>query len=60
MSFPAKIAVIMLLTLIEIHTVSFALWNWKHRNRFGAVMVFILCLISIALPLYMIFFQNFT
>jgi len=57
MSFSAKIAVIVLLALIETHTVSFAVWNWKNRNRFGALMVLIVCLISLTLPIYIIFFR---
>ncbi len=58
MSLPARIAVIAALIAIEIHTVSYAVWNWRNRNKPGAVMVFLVCLLATALPIYMLFFRT--
>ena len=41
-----------------IYTVSYALWTWKDKNRFGALMIILLAVSIIALPVYTIFFRD--
>ena len=45
-----------LLLWIAIHTASYGTWTWKNKNRFGAVMVFLIAIITLALPVYIAFF----
>ena len=43
---------------IVMRTMSFALWNWRHENKTGSVMVMLLSIISVALPVYVVFFKT--
>ncbi len=58
MSLPAFLAFAAILLLIEIHTISYAVWNWKNRNKMGSIMVFLLCAAAAALPIYMAFLRT--
>ncbi len=58
MSLPAFLAFVLVLLLIEIHTFSYAVWNWKNGNRSGSVIVFLVCLAAAALPVYLTFFST--
>lgn len=46
------------LICVSLHTSSYAIWTWKKKNRFGALMVFLLALVEIGLPLYSVFFKD--
>jgi len=58
MSFPMKLAVMILIAGITFNSMSYAVWNWKNHNRTGSVAVFLVSLTAIALPVYMIFFSR--
>lgn len=58
MSLTTGILVIVILLLISIRTISFAVWNWKHDNKPGSIMVVLVCLATLALPVYMVFFKT--
>jgi hypothetical protein len=58
MSLPARIAIAVFLIFMEIYTVSYGVWNWKNRNKPGAVMVFVVGLLAVLLPMYMLFFRT--
>lgn len=45
-----------LLLWVFFHTISYAAWNWKKKNRLGAVMLLILALGSVVVPIYAAFF----
>ncbi len=58
MSLPALLAFAAILLFIEIYTISYAVWNWKNKNRMGSVMVFLICAAAAVLPIYMAFFRT--
>ena len=58
MSLTSLIAFMIVVLLIEIRTVSYALWNWKTNNKAGSVIVFLVCLIAVVLPVYIAFFRT--
>jgi hypothetical protein len=58
MSLPAFLAFLIVLLLIEINTLSYAVWNWKDGNKAGSVIVFMLCAATAALPVYVAFFRT--
>lgn len=48
---------IMLVVLwVFIYSVSFGVWTWKSRNKFGGSMVMCFALIALILPTYVLFF----
>jgi hypothetical protein len=58
MSWFAEIFATVIILWIVVRTISFALWNWKHENKAGSVMVMLLSIVSAALPLYVVFFKT--
>lgn len=52
-----RILLLALIALVMINTVSYALWNWKENNKTGATFVFLLCLVTIAFQVYMLFIR---
>ncbi len=58
MSLPAIIAFFAVLVLIEIRTISYAVWNWKNDNKFGSFMVLLLCISATVMPVYTAFFKS--
>lgn len=58
MSLPLIIITLVLLSIITIHTISYAMWNWRNKNRMGAIFVFLISLTTIALPVYVVFFHS--
>lgn len=58
MSLFTSILVIAMLLWISIRTLSFAVWNWKHDNKSGSFAVVLVCLASVALPVYVAFFKT--
>jgi len=57
MSLALALIVLFALTVITIHTISYAVWNWRN-NKSGALQVFLICLVTIALPTYVYFFRT--
>lgn len=58
MSLTAYTLTFIILSWIFIYTVSYGLWTWKNKNKFGACMIFLLASISTLLPIYTIFFKE--
>ncbi len=58
MSLPAFIGFAAVMSFIAIHTISYAVWNWRNGNRAGSAAVFLLCATSVALPVYIAFFRT--
>lgn len=58
MSLPIGIIVLIALVWITIHTISYSLWNWKNKNKVGAIMVFLVSIFSIVIPVYLVFFRT--
>lgn len=54
-----NILITVFLICVSIYTVSYGVWTWKSKNRLGAVMVFIVALVSAALPLYSLFSSGY-
>ncbi len=44
------------IVLIVIYTVSYGVYEWKKKNKFGAIMVFLVSLACLTLPAYQLFF----
>lgn len=57
MSLALTMAVMILIVLIMVNSLSYAVWNWKNHNITGSIAVFLVSLASIALPLYIIIFR---
>jgi len=51
-------AIILLIVYALIHTVSYAVWNWKNNNKAGSVFIILVCLVMVALPAYILFFRT--
>lgn len=58
MSLFTTVAIAAILIWAFFYTVSFGWWTWKKENRLGAVMVFIVALVTVGLPVYAIFFKD--
>lgn len=58
MSLVTSILVMLMLLWVSIRTLSFAAWNWKNDNKPGSFMVILVCLASVALPVYVVFFKT--
>jgi len=58
MSLLTWIALILVLAYALIHTVSYAVWNWKNNNKAGSIFVILVCTAMIALPAYILFFRT--
>ena len=42
---------------VFIYSMSFGVWTWKNKNRFGGMMVMCFALIAFVLPGYILFFM---
>lgn len=58
MSVPLGILVILIIGGVTVHTASYAVWNWRQGNRAGSVFIFLICLVAVAMPLYLFFFRT--
>lgn len=58
MSIAVRLFVIALLSLVAIYTVSYGVWVFKRKNRLGAVMVFVVALVTLVLPVFVVFFKD--
>jgi len=43
---------------ISARTMSYGLWVWRSENKPGALAVFLISLVTLALPVYMTFFKE--
>ncbi len=41
-----------------LHSFSYGIWTWKRKNRVGAFMIFLLSALSIAVPVFLVFFRQ--
>lgn len=58
MSLTLAIIVLILIAAITFNSMSYAVWNWKNQNRTGSIVAFLVSIVAIALPVYMIFFRG--
>lgn len=58
MSLITGILVSAIIIWIGLRTISFAVWNWRNENKVGSVMVMIVCIASVALPAYVVFYKT--
>ncbi len=58
MSNGTKILVIIIVIVVSVRAMSYGIWNWRSNNKLGAVAVFLISLLTIALPIYMTFFKE--
>jgi hypothetical protein len=47
-----RIFVYVFLTGVCLHSISYGIWTWQKRNRFGAVMVFLVAVAVLAFPVF--------
>ncbi len=52
------IIILTVLLFISLHTISFGRWTWRRKNKLGAIMVYIVALMTFVLPIYSIFFRE--
>ncbi|HPU45589.1 MAG: hypothetical protein GXX04_02505 [Clostridiaceae bacterium] len=52
------IVLIVFLLCVAVYTVSYGVWTWKKGNRFGAIMVFLVAVLTVALPVYILIFKE--
>jgi len=50
------IAAILIYSFIK--TISYGTWTWKQKNQLGGLMVYLLAAVSVALPVYVLFFRR--
>ncbi|MDP4094902.1 MAG: hypothetical protein Q8920_16275 [Bacillota bacterium] len=43
---------------IAIHTFSYGIWSWRHKNKPGGIAVFLLSFLVIIMPLYIILMRG--
>ncbi len=58
MSVIIGIIVVLLVVWMMFHTLSYAWWNWKNKNRTGSVLLAILSIAAAIMPCYMLFFKT--
>jgi hypothetical protein len=52
------IMIMVLLACISYYTASYGLWTWKKKNKLGALMIFLISLMNMALPVYALLFRD--
>lgn len=57
MSVLTWVGILSILAYALIHTVSYALWNWRNNNKAGSLFIMLICLIMTVLPAYILFFR---
>lgn len=50
------LAIVIILTYSFTKTISYGTWTWKQKNVLGGLMLYLLAAISVALPVYALFF----
>jgi len=53
-----RLVIYLLVIWVFIYTASYGVWTWKKKNKFGAIMVFMLAFTAVALPVYALFFKG--
>ncbi|MFZ5988574.1 MAG: hypothetical protein ACOYWZ_15815 [Bacillota bacterium] len=53
-----RLMVFVLLIWVFLKTVSYGKWTWDKKNKFGAIMVYILALTALILPIYSMYFRD--
>lgn len=48
--------IILLVLIVDIRTIGYAVWNWKQKNRLGAVGVIILSIVSTVITVWVSIF----
>lgn len=49
-----NIIVLLAIIWICIYSISFGIWTWKNKNKFGGMMIMLISLISLVLPGYIL------
>lgn len=49
-----NIIILLVILWISIYSISFGVWTWKNKNKFGGMMIMLISLISLALPGYIL------
>jgi len=57
LSLATRIIIVVILVWVFIRTMSYVAWNWKSNNKLGSIMALIVCLASVVLPVYVVFFR---
>jgi hypothetical protein len=50
------VMIILFVVFVDIRTISYAVWNWKQKNKIGAVSVIMLSIISTAITMWVSIF----
>lgn len=40
---------------VFMYTISYGSWTWKRKNKWGAIMIFLLALFVIVIPVYVMY-----
>jgi len=51
-----RVLTFIILAWVFIYTVSYGVWTYKRKNKIGAIAVFILAIITLAMPLLTMYF----
>ncbi|MDQ2086185.1 hypothetical protein RBH29_07045 [Herbivorax sp. ANBcel31] len=52
-----RVALIIILTLVFLRTISFGKWTWDKKNRLGAIAVYVIALATLIIPIYSMYFR---
>jgi len=52
------IVLIALLLCVAFYTSSYGVWTWRKGNRLGAAMVFLVAVLTVVLPVYIMVFKE--
>lgn len=53
-----NVVLLVFLLGVAIYTASYGIWTWKRRNRLGAVMIFLIAVLVVILPIYILVFRE--
>lgn len=53
-----RLIIVVILLFVFIYTVSYGVWTWKKKNKFGAIMIFLVAIVELIMPIYSIFFRE--
>lgn len=57
MMFFLRFVLAIILLWVFIRTISYGRWTWSQKNKFGAVMIFIIALVAVVLPIYVFYIR---
>ncbi|NLW01645.1 MAG: hypothetical protein GX027_00070 [Clostridiaceae bacterium] len=52
------IVIIALLVWVAFYTISYGVWTWRKDNRLGAIMIFLVAVLTVVLPVYILIFRE--